>query len=200
MELTPDKASYTLPYHPTFRREDSLFLFYQCRRDACQKPFIAIFRYVYDGNRSPYYMHELQKIIPNLPEEKHWPVEVNTISKKFAEIYNQALACELHGYDHASGPTYRKALEYIVKDYSITLNPDKEAEIKSKLLGNCINDYLENDALKECAKRAAWLGNDETHYVRKWEFKDISDLKTLIQLTVNHIQTALLTKKYLEEM
>lgn len=28
-------------------------------------------------------------------------------------------------------------------------------------------------------ERAAWLGNDETHYVRKWPEKDVKDLKSL---------------------
>lgn len=32
-----------------------------------------------------------------------------------------------------------------------------------------------------------WLGNDETHYVRRWEEKDLSDLKRLISMTVSWI-------------
>jgi hypothetical protein len=54
--------------------------------------------------------------------------------------------------------------------------------------------------VKECAKRAAWLGNDETHYTRKWETKDVSDLKLLVKLTVNWIDNVLLTEKYIAEM
>ena len=45
-----------------------------------------------------------------------------------------------------------------------------------------------------------WLGNDETHYVRKWEEKDIRDLKILIRLTESWIQNSILTDKYLREM
>lgn len=54
--------------------------------------------------------------------------------------------------------------------------------------------------IKEMAKRAVWLGNDETHYVRKWEDKDIQDLKNLIDLTVYFISMTLKAKKYREEM
>jgi hypothetical protein len=43
-------------------------------------------------------------------------------------------------------------------------------------------------------------GNDETHYVRQWEDKDITDLKTLIPPTVNWIETILLTRKYMQSM
>jgi hypothetical protein len=54
--------------------------------------------------------------------------------------------------------------------------------------------------VKACAKRAAWLGNDETHYVRKWTDKDVRDLKILITLTINWINNVLLTRKYTAEM
>ena len=59
---------------------------------------------------------------------------------------------------------------------------------------------MDNGNVKTCAKRAAWLGNDETHFVRKWEGKDIEDLKTLIQLTINWIQSDILTRDYEEKM
>ena len=54
--------------------------------------------------------------------------------------------------------------------------------------------------IKDCAKRAAWLGNDETHYIRKWETQDLEDLKDLIELTVNWIRDEYLTKRIKEEM
>ncbi len=48
--------------------------------------------------------------------------------------------------------------------------------------------------------RAVWLGNDQTHYLRKWEDKDLADLKRLIQLTLHWIEMDELTKKTLEDM
>jgi hypothetical protein len=50
------------------------------------------------------------------------------------------------------------------------------------------------------AKRAAWLGNDETHYVRKWEDHDLEDLKSLIKVTGNWIEMEAITKKYIGDM
>jgi hypothetical protein len=67
-------------------------------------------------------------------------------------------------------------------------------------LGKCIDTYINDLNLKECARRAAWLGNDETHYIRKWEDKDVNDLKTLIRLTVNWIENVLLTEEYISSM
>ncbi|MNF08429.1 hypothetical protein D3C80_2088550 [compost metagenome] len=63
-----------------------------------------------------------------------------------------------------------------------------------------IEGFVTNENVKQCAKRAIWLGNDETHYVRKWVDKDIKDLKLLIQITVNWIQQEVITKKLLEDM
>lgn len=80
------------------------------------------------------------------------------------------------------------------------LNPEKEEEILKAFLGSCIKEYVEDGKVKECAKRATWLGNDETHYVRKWGTKDIEDLRTLIRLVVNWIESDVLTNQYLKDM
>lgn len=50
------------------------------------------------------------------------------------------------------------------------------------------------------ASRAVWLGNDETHYTRKWEDKDINDLKSIIELTLHWIESEIRTQKLLEDM
>ncbi|MBB1378870.1 hypothetical protein H5120_12255 [Pseudoalteromonas sp. SR43-2] len=63
-----------------------------------------------------------------------------------------------------------------------------------------MNNYVTDENLKSCANRAVWLGNDETHYIRKWENHDLKDLKILIQLTCTWIQSSILTKKYMDEM
>jgi len=48
--------------------------------------------------------------------------------------------------------------------------------------------------------RAVWLGNDETHYLRKWEQKDLTDLKNLIGLTVHWIEMEELTETVMKDM
>jgi hypothetical protein len=128
------------------------------------------------------------------------PDEIEQLSQDFIKIYTQAAAAEKQQLDEIAGVGYRKALEFLIKDYCITINPEKEEEIKSKLLGAVINEFVNDQNIKNCAQRAAWLGNDETHYVRKWVEKDINDLKTLIQLTIGWIRNEILTKKYLKEM
>jgi hypothetical protein len=79
-------------------------------------------------------------------------------------------------------------------------DPNGAETIKTTALGNCIANYVSDANIKACASRATWLGNDETHYVRKWADRDISDLKTLIRLTVNWIDNVILTQQYMKDM
>jgi hypothetical protein len=44
------------------------------------------------------------------------------------------------------------------------------------------------------------LGNDETHYVRKWEEKDVSYLKDLIDICIHWIEAEIKTKRMLDEL
>ena len=68
------------------------------------------------------------------------------------------------------------------------------------LLGKCISDFVEDNRIKETAKRAVWLGNDHTHYIKKWEGKDLNDLKLLIKLSVNWIESELMTEQFVSDM
>jgi len=99
-----------------------------------------------------------------------------------------------------AGLGYRKALEFLTKDYAIHKNPDDKEKIEKQWLMPCLKEYYAGTNTLECAKRAVWLGNDEAHYTRKWEDKDVEDLKVLIQLTVSYIQTELLAEEYIQSM
>lgn len=100
------------------------------------------------------------------------------------------------------GVGYRKALEFLIKDYLISKESDAQTieNIKSKFLNNCIQDNVQNENIKNVAKRAVWLGNDETHYIRVWADKDVNNLKQLIDLTVRWIENEVETERVLQEM
>lgn len=89
----------------------------------------------------------------------------------------------------------------MIKDYAIQGKDEQTVEIIQKMsLSKCIDDYVDDVKINAVAKRAVWLGNDETHYVRKWEGKDVQDLKGLIRLTILWIEKEMETERLLAEM
>lgn len=116
---------------------------------------------------------------------------ITGLSSKFVEIYNQSENAEALNLSHIAGMGYRKALEFLVKDFAIHQNPDKQNEIERTLLSNCIRDYIDNPKIQTLAERTAWLGNDETHYLKKHTDRDITDLKSFINACANYIEMEL---------
>ena len=108
---------------------------------------------------------------------------INEISPSFVSIYNQALRAESLELPDICGMAYRKALEFLIKDYAMTQNTDEHDKIKPMPLSQCIKTYIDNPIIQDLAKSATWLGNDETHYTRKHIDKDLSDLKKFIEAT-----------------
>lgn len=56
----------------------------------------------------------------------------------------------------------------------------KKEKIKTTLLKGCI-DQIQNESVRKTALKSAWLGNDETHYIRKYQDRDLFDLKKFIK-------------------
>ncbi|WP_081972149.1 DUF4145 domain-containing protein [Paenibacillus borealis] len=165
-----------------------------CTKNDCNSLFISYY-YSGDINLWTYSRSEPQKLI--LPK---FSDEINELSPLFKEIYGQAYTADNSGLNHVAGMGYRKALEFLIKDYLINFLEKEREVIEKKLLGKCIKDDVDNSNIKLVAERAVWIGNDETHYVRKWETKDISDLKKLIDVTVHWISSEIITKRVIEEM
>lgn len=124
---------------------------------------------------------------------------VSELSPSFCEICNQSYQAEQMGLKQVAGVGYRKSLEFLVKDYLISINSENAEQIKANPLMKCIGD-IDNKNIKEVAKRATWLGNDETHYVRKWEEKDLNDLKALVRLTMRWVNDEIQTNQLLKDM
>ena len=170
---------------------------YRCTSDKCTHLFIGTYSY----SQTPTYpQYQLQDVQPIRVQDHEFPPSVAGVSPVFIEIYNQATAVEGKGLAQLVGIGLRKAAEFLIKDFSVHQHLNQTERIKSMMLGPCINEFITDQNVKDCAKHAAWLGNDETHYLRKWEDKDINDLKLLVRLTTNWVNNVLLTQKYVAEM
>lgn len=115
--------------------------------------------------------------------------EIKKLSPKYVQIYNESHFAEEANLKEICGMGYRKALEFLIKDYAIKLNPDDEEKIKNCTLANCINSYISTERIKALAKASAWLGNDETHYCRKHADYDLNSLKAFINATESFINS-----------
>lgn len=197
--IDPQEVTWA-PAAPYWKGLFVLEIVYRCPRSVCGRFFIARYKQIAGMEMPGEHYLRLFETVPSSPPLPQIAGEVTSISPLFAEIYGQAMAAESYGLHQIAGVGYRKALEYLIKDYCISIHADREQDIKSEWLGKCINNFVDSTEIKQCAERAAWLGNDETHYIRKWPDKDIRDLKKLITLTVNWIHNTVLTQDYLTDM
>lgn len=96
------------------------------------------------------------------------------------------------------GLGYRKALEFLVKDYLIKMKPNEIEKISKMPLSTAILQKIDNPKIKVLAERCAWLGNDEAHYIRKHNNYDVSNLKDFLKTMVSFIECELLVEKALQ--
>lgn len=121
-------------------------------------------------------------------EESNYPGEIKKYSKQFILIYQQALTAEINGLTEICGLGYRKAFEFLLKDFLLRKHEKSEHQaIKSMPISQCISKYVTSDEIKLVAHRVLWLGNDQAHYLKKWKGKTLTDLKYLIKLTIKWI-------------
>lgn len=161
---------------------------WQCSNDDCKKYFIV--KYKDQGGREFIF----ERFLNGLPKGPDWPKPIAELKNgktindespedsRFIKIYLQSLEAEMHGLDELAGMGFRKAIEYLVKDWAIQNNPnDKDKIIEDLWLGQVIDEYYDGD-LKDILERATWLGNDQSHYNKLFEEYDVEVLKELIDL------------------
>lgn len=173
-------------------------LIYQCPSLKCNRLFIA--RYVQREISKGRYEYLLTETLPNSFKTKSFEKQIENLSEEFVNIFNQASFAEQSNLDQIAGMAYRKALEFLIKDYCIQIHPDDRKNIEKMFLSQCIKNYVDHPSIKSAAEKSVWLGNDESHYKKKWKDRDISDLKILLNVTVSWINTDLLTRHYESEM
>lgn len=182
-------------FHSFTEEEFILFnAFFEC--PFCKKSFITAYSLAFSRqNISDYYYHSVKTLYssPSYFEAQEFPECIDKNYSSFVKIYNQSLEAEHHKLNEIAGIGYRKALEFLIKDFLILHENKDETKVKSTALGNCISTMIDNPQLKIVASRATWLGNDQTHYEQKYTDKDINDLKRLIKLSVNWIEIIYLT-------
>jgi hypothetical protein len=156
----------------------NLFVHFFCHN--CEKTFLGNYHI-----RRYYDITDLRGFEPVYDvEEREFSKHIKDLSPDF---YNQAYASQQYRLNDISGMAYRKALEFLVKDYAIFLHPDDKETIIKAPLSQCINNYIDNGKIKHLAVASAWIGNDETHYERKQQEYNVDDLIEFINAIVSFI-------------
>lgn len=171
--------------------DNKVFLLNYC--PSCSECFIS--RHTFDSETDDGYI--LDSAAPMSYFEKSFSAEITDLSPDFVSIYNESLRAENMGLSSICGMGYRKALEFLVKDYIIHKTPSLKDEISSKMLMQCITGYINDERLKALARASTWLGNDATHYVKIHESYGINDLKTFVHAFVTFIDADLAYEKAL---
>ena len=201
----------TIPFLPKIKC-------HYCRRKTVQELY-----YVFDvdGNacsasshclecRKTNYLHTDNYLSPkakwkNIEREKDKePFVFNRIivqiSERFCSVFNEAFRTHYLGLYNICGPSYRKALEILIKDYCIFLHPERKETIVKKELYLCAKEDIDSQTVRDIAARAVWLGNDETHYEKRWTSKNVDDLFKLIEFLQDAIIQDEEKKKLIFEM
>jgi len=184
---------------------EALISVWLCPQHKCGKMFVALYKLEGSNN------FVFSRFLNGFPKGPDWPKPITELKSgqqiedepieqsKFIRTYLQSLIAENSGLDELAGVGFRKAIEYLVKDWAIQNNyKDKDIIIKS-WLGKIINNYYEKE-LKEILKRATWLGNDQAHYYKLFGEYSIKDLKELIDLIMVEIDRQYKKAHYIENI
>lgn len=169
-----------------------------------EKGQYKIFAICFCGNCKKFYLVEysrhkkdnrdIYKLVAVYPQSQHKAIhtdEISELSPNFVKIYDEAYIAEQSNLYEICGMGYRKAAEFLIKDFAIKLHPDDEDKIKTTTFSQCIKNYIDNKRIKALAIASAWIGNDETHYYRKHEDYTLESMKLFLNAMVNFIDSEL---------
>lgn len=187
MNLSPTQISY----NPTTKEIQVVYL---CVDEDCKSFFITYYKEEEPNT------FKVKRCEPANLAPVAFPDFVKDLSPMFLTIYKQAHEAQERGLDQIAGPGYRKAFEFLIKDYAKSIRDDKSDSIDSTPASAVVNNFISDTRVQAVAVRALWVGNDETHYIREWKDRDINDLIKLINLTLDWIEIERDSKTYVEEM
>lgn len=120
------------------------------------------------------------------------PEEIKEFSPRFVEIFTQSLKAYRHNYNEIVGVGLRKSIEFLVKDYLIHIKHKDKNKISKMNLGSIFKE-IDDTKLGPLITAITWIGNDETHYICKYEDKTIDDMLKFIYALIHYISIELIS-------
>lgn len=151
----------------------------------CSKNYLVTFlRMKRNGNAS------FLSIYPSIGGEEISKT-IENFSPKFVNIYKQAVTAEQLNHIELAATGYRMALEILSKEFAIFMNPEKEDQIKSATLNNCLQEYYSDVSLSVAGHVVRILGNDYVHYIQKHPDVGFDEIKYFMNIFLLNIEMRL---------
>lgn len=182
--------SINCPYCNTLQRpiyRNSIYannkLYLLCYCEECKKVYISEYECesipILHTTRFNIKIKSFTRAYPNDFKHSTFDDYINSLSPMFIKVYDQSLTANSFGLDEIAGMGFRKALEFLVKDYAISLFPSEKDKIEKMHLSDVI-DKINYQPITEIAKPCIKVLNDETHYFRKFEKVEVDNINKLI--------------------
>ena len=194
VELSAYYVETANPYHDAFNR---VLVEYFCQ--LCRAPFlceyVGLSRSASSGPDGTEFLSKgIRSMTPVHPVKNQFSENIKQLSPRFVNIFSQAQIAESENLSELCGMGYRKALEFLTKDYLIHKFPDDADAIQGEVLGNSIN-RIADTRIKTLAARSAWIGNDEAHYVRRHEDLSFCELKAFVSAMLYYVDSELMLER-----
>lgn len=184
-------------YDDPFRSSLLVQSVFRCPRIDCQAIFIACYYSVASRRfQSGEYVFLKNTGVISFYEEERFDDEIINLSPRFIKVFSQSKNAEDMNLDELCGFGYRKALEFLIKDFLCTIEPNEKKNIKEMSLGNLIVNKISDEDIKKLSGLAKEIGNDEAHYEKRLKKLTVEDMKKLIKLTAHRISDLLMTSRY----
>lgn len=121
------------------------------------------------------------------------PENIRELSPRFVNLYEQSYTAEQNGHTELAGSGYRNSIEILIKDFAIKKLDAPEKNVCKMDLYTSIGTYLKEVNIDTSAADVIRvLGNDYTHYQRKYDGIDFIVVKRYLEIFIQQIETKLL--------
>lgn len=142
--------------------------------------------HVFEGKYSCFDKNSaLNGTLPKAIHNEKFSEYIRSISEEFVEVYNESLEAEQLGLNSICGAGYRKAIEYLVKSYCASKDPENSNAIWGEPLGATIN-RIDDERMRAVSFAAKEIGNDQTHTVIKLS-DGIPEMKKYIRALTSYL-------------
>lgn len=169
----------------TYNDSPNRLLIISYKGNCCFKSFYATYEY---SNRSAKILDVFPHLKPAL-----LPKNIIDLSPRFANLYEQSYTAEQNGHIELAGSGYRNAIEVLIKDFAINKLGAEKGKVCKMDLYTAIGTYLKEVNINTSAADVVRvLGNDYTHYERKYDGIDFIVVKKYLEIFIQQIETKLL--------